>query len=72
MALNFPRKSSVPETTNYDQGSYRSEGHTFGSSIHIVWPIIIALDVSRETNTGLELALKDVALVKKEYEVDLG
>jgi hypothetical protein len=49
-----------------------SERYTFGSSLHIVWPIVVALDVSRETDTGFKLALKDVALVEEEHKVDSG
>jgi hypothetical protein len=48
-----------------------SERRTFGCGLYIVRPIVIALDVSCETNACLELALKDVALVEEQYEIDL-
>jgi hypothetical protein len=50
----------------------RSEGRTLGSCIHIIWPVVITLDISRETNARLELALEDIAFVEEQHKVDLG
>lgn len=70
MAPNFVRKSG----SQYDQrrpNAIGRERRTFGCGFYIVLPVVIALDVSCETNARLELALKDVALVEEQHEIDL-